>query len=307
MTTKENPTQGPAGGARSVNPPAAVPSVFAGADTIGSLEYIVAGPEDGRPLILLNSLEYPGWPPPVFCRLAGEFGFRTIAVRRPGFGRNPPLPDPDRQADLIMEFVQCCGFGGAVMVCSGTANPIGFRLCRACPHISLSVFANCAFNHQIMSEFQPPWFASALEQALQSPAGARLSLMGLKSSWGIFGRRWVHESVLRKSPGDLAFLRDHPEQVDEAIDGLFSRVDAQTFAMEIGASLRHDPMLQDGYFEGVSAMTVSGMETSPTWKKGVEAEAERLGVPLSYLPRGDALVVYQSAPHLLGLVSEALH
>ncbi|MCA8901866.1 MAG: hypothetical protein KDA53_11525 [Hyphomonas sp.] len=293
----EQQSSGPAGGDFHV---------FRGSDAMGSLEFFVSGAESGRPLILLNSLEYPGPAPHSFTGPASARGFRTIVVRRPGFGRNAPLPDPVQQAALVMEFIERGGFRDAVLVSNGTANPVGYRIAGVSPCVALSVFANCAFNHPIMSEFQPAWFARALEQALQSPAGARLTLMGLRSSWGVFGRRWVHETVLRKSAGDIAFLRDHADLADDAIDDLVARIDARTFAMEIGASLNHDALLQDACFEGVPALTVSGEETSDQWKAGIESEAARLGLPVAYLPSGDALTVFQSGPQFLDLVASAL-
>lgn len=262
-----------------------------------SLEFMVCGHKQLRPMVILQSLEYPGWPPVEFCELARASGFRIVAVRRPGFGTNPPLADMDDQATLVAYFLEAEGIRDAIVVSNGTANPIGHRLAVSCnPRIAFSVFANCGFNYDQLAEFQPDWFARTLEQALKNPAGARLSLMSLKSSWGIFGRTWVYENMWRKSPGDIAFLRDNPELVGEAIGMLQSRLDVPTFMAEIGNSLMPDPFLADGRFRNVPAMTLSGLETNASWKRGVESEAERLGLPpVTYLTVGDTQVIYQSA------------
>jgi len=262
-----------------------------------SLEYMVCGEPELRPIVILQSLEYPGWPPVGFCELAASAGFRIVTVRRPGFGANPPLADMDDQASLVAHFLDAEDIRGAIVVSKGTANPIGHRLAvSGHPRIALSVFANCGFNYDQLAEFQPDWFARTLEQALTKPAGARLSLMSLKSSWGIFGSTWVHENMWSKSSGDLAFLRNNPELVREAIGMMQARLDVPTFMAELAASLIRDPFLVDGLFRDVPAITVSGLETNASWKQGVDSEAERLGLPpAAYLSAGDTQVIYQSA------------
>ncbi|MEZ5947172.1 MAG: alpha/beta fold hydrolase [Hyphomonas sp.] len=277
---------------------------FRAADGINSLEYLTAGDPDGRPLVVLNSMEYPGWPPAEFCHLAAAAGFRTISIRRPGFGRNPSLPDAQQQAQLVADFLSAEGLCDAVLVALGTANPVAYRLARMCPDISFVVFANCAFNFDHISGFRPEWFVRALEQALQSPAGARLSLMGLKSSWGVFGRTWVHENILQKSPGDLGFLNDHPELVDDAIRGLIRDLDVKTFMLEVAGSLNDDPVLTDDCFGEVRALLVSGRETTPFWQEGIEREAHRVGVPVAYLPSGDMMCVYRSPVEFFAVLRE---
>ena len=271
-----------------------------------SLEYMVRGGADMQPLLLLHSLEYPGWPPVGFCQQAEAAGFRVIAVRRPGFGANPPMPDVEGQARLIADFLQAEDMRDSIVVSTGTAGPVGHRLALDdLPHVKFSIFANCGFNYDQIAEFQPEWYARTLEQALRSIAGARLSLIALKSSWGIFGRKWVHQTILQKSPGDIAFLRDNPDLLLEVIENLLARLDVHTFMMEVGASLNTDPLLVDGCFRDCSALVVSGMETTDSWKQGIENEAARLGLaPVVYLPSGDALTVYQSPEAFFTMVQD---
>lgn len=282
-------------------------SLFRGAED-HTLEYMSCGAPDLRPLVLLHSLEFPGWPSPQLCDLAGKAGLRIVAVRRPGFGANPPLNCMDAQARLVQEFLDAEDLDGAVIVASGSANPVAHRLALSRnPRIALSVFANCGFSYEQLKEFRPEWYARVLEQTLHSRAGARLSLMALRSSWGIFGRNWVFETVFNKSPGDLAFLRENPEIMGESINTLLDRIDAPTFMLEIQASLLPDPLLADGAFEGVPAIAVSGMETTDSWKAGIGAEAARLGLPpVTYLPSGDMLVVHRSPAEFVACLGEYL-
>ena len=75
-------------------------------------EFLVGGEEDEalRPLVMLQSLEYPGWPSPDFCSLARAYGYLVIGVRRPGYGKCPPLADIERSEERRVgkECVRLC-------------------------------------------------------------------------------------------------------------------------------------------------------------------------------------------------------
>ncbi|MCA8901870.1 MAG: alpha/beta hydrolase [Hyphomonas sp.] len=260
-----------------------------------TLEYIVDGNPVGRPLVLLNSLEYPGWPPAEFCRFAGERGFCVYAIRRPGFGNNVPLADAAHQADIVEAFLEREMLHGAVVVCTGTSNPVGFRLAFETSAISLLVFSCCMFNYDAMADIRPDWLARSLRQALTSDTGARLTLMGLDSSWAVFSPRWVHENLAKGSAGDLDYIRANDALLLEALEDLYYNLEPPTFQFELAQTLNPDPVLEDGLFRNVRALAFSGIETPPSWQDGIGAETGRLGLPLVFLPSGDYFAMYQSA------------
>lgn len=269
----------------------------------GSLQFMTSGAAGLRPLIMLQALEYPGWPAVEFCARAEAAGFRTICLRRPGFGRVPPLPDLDAQVQLIGSFLEAHTDGEAVLACAGTSNMLGYRLAGHSA-LSLTVLANCCFNYNPISEIRPDWFARHIEQTLTSATGARLALMGLKGAQGIFGQYWVTENFMQKSQGDLDYLHANRELFSEAMECLIGGLDIHTFIMELRGTLGDDAFLQDGCFEGLPVVSVSGAENSEGWKTAIRAEAERVGAPLHFFPSGDALVLYQSAGELMDLIGQ---
>ncbi len=273
-----------------------------------SLEFMVAGAPEMRPLVIVQSMDLCCWPTESFCQMANAVGFCVISIRRPGFGANLPLTDRESQTLLIRNFLEARDLQDVILVGTGSSNPICERVTLSGDsRIAFTVFANCGFNYDQTNEFQPEWILKALEQALTSPAGGRLSLMALKSSWGIFGQTWVFENLWRKSIGDIAFLRNNAELMSEAITMLQARLDTPTFTFELGNALNEDPLLSDGCFSDVPAITVTGTETTGSWKNGIESEAERLGLPpVAYLSSGDMAVVYQSASEFFGIVTDAL-
>lgn len=267
----------------------------------GSLQFMSCGAEGLRALVILQALEYPGWPAVNFCAWAEAAGFRTICLRRPGFGRVPPLADVDGQVELIGNFLEEEAGENAVLVCSGTSNMLGYRLAGH-PRIGLTVLGNCCFNYNPISEIRPDWFARHIEQTLTSVPGARLALMGLKGARSVFGQYWVTENFMQKSAGDLDYLHNNRELFAEAMECLSDGLDIHTFIMELRGTLGEDPFLLDGCFDGMPVVSVSGEETSDVWKTAIRAEAERVRVPLHFFPSGDALVLHQSARELMDLV-----
>lgn len=268
-----------------------------------NLEYMQFGADDLRPLIFLHSLEYPNCPAWGFCVDAAGAGFGTFAIRRPGFGGSARVGDVDEQAALLGHFLDEAGLENAVLVCVGSACPVGYRLAAASARVSFSVYVNCVFNRDILGEFRPQWFGPLLSQALQNPAGARLSLGALRQIAGRFGAKWFYEAVAQKSPGDLDFVRDSLGDIDAAW-AVGSAIDSDTFRDEMRFSLSDDPFLTDGALAPVRALALSGSETTKTWRTGFEREAERLGIPFAYLPSGDIFAAYQSGEALLEMLRQ---
>ena len=57
------------------------------------LEVIVAGPEDGFPLVFDFGTPQAAVPNPILERPAAERGLRVITYSRPGYGASTPRPD----------------------------------------------------------------------------------------------------------------------------------------------------------------------------------------------------------------------
>lgn len=267
----------------------------------GRLEFMQFGADDLRPLVFLTSIDYPCAPPWGFCVDAANEGFGVYSIRRPGFGASDPVASIDQQAAAVEDFLEAAGLEDAVLVSNGSANPVGVRVAVRSRRIGFSVFANCVFNRDVMSEFRPAWFGKLLAQTTESRAGARISLGAIRQAGRQFGSQWFYQTCFQKSPGDVAYVKAHPREMQEAWD-VATRISYETLQQELLPSLKGDPFLRDGLLADIPAIAVSGAETTASWKAGFEAEARRLCVPAAYLSSGDILVAYQSAAELLDLL-----
>lgn len=267
------------------------------------LDYMQFGGDELQPLIFLTSIEYPEAPPWGFCVDAAAAGFGVFSIRRPGFGGSGSLLPVEDQALLIDDFLQAAGLENAILVSVGSANPVGVRLAVRSSRIGYSVFANSVFNRDILNEFRPAWFGRLIAQTLESRAGATVSLGAIRQAGRRFGSQWFYQTCFQKSPGDVEFVRAHPREMSDAWD-VASAISMDTYRQELLPSLKGDPFLRDGLLRDLSCLVISGQETTQTWKDGLEAEAARLGAPVSYLSSGDIMVAYQSGNELLNLLRQ---
>ncbi len=268
-----------------------------------SLEFMQFGRDGLRPLVFLHSIEYPNAPSWGFCVDAAHAGFGTFAIRRPGFGASDRVDGPDAQARLIDTFLEEAGLENVILVAVGSSCPVGYRLAATSPRVTYTVYINCVFNRDILQEFRPQWLAPIFVQALQNPAGARLSLEALRQMARARSAGWLYESFLQKSPGDLTFVSTCLRDIETAWE-IGSRIHPDTFREEIRWSLEDDDFLTDGLLRSFRGIALSGAETTNTWKAGFETEAKRIGVPFGYLPSGDIFAAYQCAGELLDIIRE---
>lgn len=267
------------------------------------LEYMQFGADDLRPLVFLPSLEYPTAPSWGFCVDAATAGFGVYSIRRPGFGASDPAEGLDEQARRLAAFFREAGLKDVILVATGSAVPVAARLAVDSDRVGFSIFANCVFNRDIMSEFRPLWFGRLLAQTIESRAGARVSLGAIRQAGRQFGVQWFYQTCFQKSAGDLAYVKAFPREMAEAWE-IASAISPETFQLEMNSSLKGDAFLTDGLFRDLPGIALSGTETTMSWKNGFEQEAARLGISTAYLASGDIMSVYQSGAELLNMIRQ---
>ena len=68
--------------------------------------------------------------------------------------------------------------------------------------------------------------------------------------------------------------------------------------------LIEDPLLKDGYFDGVNASILIGSETTAHWRAEMEQEAHRLNLPLYRASVGDIFCAYASPQDVLSILHD---
>ena len=291
-------------------------SLGTGGMQVRIMEY--GDPTQGRrPLVILNSIDFPMPPSEMFCERMWRSGYRVVFIERPGFGTSTPLPDillksetikkgaaSMAEAAILQEVFRRLALEDFVLLGMGSANSVCYRLALICPMVSLSIFSNVVFNQNILDVFRPNWFQGMLRQTIQSKAGLQIASFGVK-----YRLRKSPESfysqVLQKSPGDLGYLQRNFDDFNRSAE-LFQRIGVPTIEYDLNMSLKPDAMLKDGLFKSTNAIAFSGLETTGHWKNQLDKEAERLGITVEYAPKGDLFAPYASPEFLLKTIKNRL-
>lgn len=265
------------------------------------IEFMRFGGDGLRPLVWLQSLDYPMAPPWGLCVDAAEAGYGIISVRRPGFGDSADARDVDEEARLLSDFLEALKIEDAILIIEGTARRAGLKLALASPRVGFTVLARPAYSYNGFGDVEP-WMANLILQALQSWAGARLSLTAIKQFSRSSGDNWLYQHFFKR-PSDAAFIKSHRRDVAEALNCLRG-IEAETFRRELGA-LAPDDSLIAGYLAELPCLAVIGADTHPDWRAGFEARSADLGVATAILPQGSYFALYQNSTAFLQLLREA--
>lgn len=266
------------------------------------VEFMRFGGDHLRPLVWLHSLDYPMAPPWGFCVDAVEAGFGIISVRRPGFGQSSGVQNTDEEGRLLSEFLDQMGLEDAVLIIEGTARRAGLKLALENPRIAFTVLARPGYASNGYGDLEP-WMVNLILQAVQSWAGARLSLTAIRQIAARSGDAWLYQNFF-KHPSDTAYIKSHRRDIAEAW-GCLRGIEAETFQRELGA-LAPDESLKPGQLAGLPCMAVVGADTHADWRAGFEAKSAELGVRTETLPQGSFFALYQNPQALLQLIREAV-
>lgn len=266
-----------------------------------------------QPLLIFHSIEFAMPPSQAYCQLMWEAGLQVVFVRRPGYGNSSPLPDmmmakgpvtsgatAIAEASMLRTLVDTLDLKNIILMAVGSSNPICYRLIHMMPELERVLFVNPIFNQDVMQVFHPAWFRGMLKQIISSKSGLHVADAGMKLLIKNDPIAW-YRTILRKSPGDMAYVDAHARDYEQA--GLIAlETKAVMLYYDSIMCLTEDPLLKDGYFEGVNAAILIGSETTEHWRDGMAKEALRLDLPLHRASKGDVFCAYASPEDVLRIL-----
>lgn len=264
------------------------------------VQFMQFGADSLRPVVWLHSLEYPAAPPWGLCVDAAAEGFGIVAVRRGGFGESSEVESIDEEAAVLSEFLEQANLEDVILVVEGTARQAGLKLARTSPRVSFTFLARPAYSESYAGDLDP-WTVNLVIQALQTQAGASLSLAALT----LIGRQAGHKALydmLFTHVDDRTFIQTHTRDLQEAWECV-SGIKAETFRRNLSI-LINDPTLGPGALADFPGMALIGAETLPAWREAFEAKSASLGIPTACLPRGAFFTLHQSASAFINLLKK---
>lgn len=278
-------------------------------------EAMIYGGEAGQkqPLLIFHSIEFAMPPSEAFCQRMWDAGLQVIFARRPGYGNSSPLPmlmmskgpvtsgaAAIAEAAMLRTLVDTLELTDIVLMAVGSSNPICYRLIHMLPNLEQVLFVNPIFNQSIMDVFHPLWFRQMLKQIITSRSGLRVAESGMKlliknDPIGFY------RTILKNSPGDIAYVEANARDYAQA--GLIALdTHAGLLHYDTIMCLTQDPLLKDGYFDGVNAAILIGSESTDHWRNEMQLEADRLNLPLYLTSSGDIFCAYASPEKVLAIL-----
>lgn len=268
-----------------------------------------------QPLLIFHSIEFAMPPSEAFCQIMWEAGLQVIFARRPGYGNTSPLPGvmmtkgpvtsgatAIAEAAMLRALISTLRLENIILMAVGSSNPICYRLVHMLPELDRVLFVNPVFNQEIMQVFHPSWFREMLKQMIKSRSGLRVAEAGMKLLIKNDPIAY-YRTILRKSPGDMAYVDAHARDYKHA--GLLAlETNAAMLYYDAIMCLTPDAILKDGYFEGVNASVLIGEETTAHWRTEMQREASRLGLPLYRASIGDIFCAYASPTDVLAILRD---
>lgn len=280
-------------------------------DTSIELEVMIHGGtvSNLRPLLIINSIEFPMPPSHAFCEKMRKAGYQVVFVRRPGFGHTRPLPailmskqgveqhaPIATEAALIKLLIENLQLKHVSLLGLGTSNSICLRLNQMSDAIDFTVFSNPLFNPAIWDVIRPPWLKRMIRQTVLSRSGLKIAVRGLRA---VLRRDpiWFYRQFAQKSAGDIAYIDANVMDFRSA-GTLLQQLEPDLYFYELRSALIDDTEWNPNICRNVNAVILSGAETTEKWKASIVAEADRLGLPIVFANAGDLFVPYAS-PNLL--------
>lgn len=270
---------------------------------------------DLRPLIILNSVEYPMPPSIAFCEQMWANGVQVIFIERPGFGASSTLPSAlfsddlvakgaaaSAEAAVIQKLLSQLELKRIILLGMGSSNPVAYRVSLMSGDVAFSIFSNVVFNKDILDVFRPKWLQQMFRQMVHSKSGLKIASAGIKYR---LRRKPLefYRLLMHQSKGDVAYVNANSADF-VAAGQRFQSVEQATIDCDMRMSLKPDPLLKDGLFSGRHAVAFSGTETPDHWRAQLDSEAARLNIPVAYAPRGDFLAPYASTDFFVSVIKE---
>ncbi len=282
-----------------------------------AFDVMIYGGEIGQkqPLLIFHSIEFAMPPSQAFCQLMWEAGLQTVFVRRPGYGNSSPLPvvmmtkgpvtsgaAAIAEASMLRALVDTLDLKNIILMAVGSSNPICYRLIHMMPELERVLFVNPIFNQDVMQVFNPAWFREMLKQVITSKSGLHVADAGMKLLIKNDPIAW-YRTIMRRSSGDMAYIDAHTRDYEQA--GLHA-LDTNPAMLYYDAimCLTKDPLLKDGYFEGVNAAILIGAESTEHWRKEMDKEALRFDIPVHRASSGDIFCAYASPADVLRILRD---
>ena len=242
------------------------------------VEFRQYGPRDGRPVIILHSLEYGYAPSDKMIEVANARRLNLIFPLRPGFGATSAAPTREEAAQIVRAFIETLDLSDVTLLGLSFSGPLALAVQDQNPRISQTSVINYGLNAQDkMKNIHPRWVRGMLRMGLSSTAsfsfGANTALSMIKT----FGGPRFFRTVYRSQESDQVFVEENLPLFEMYADYI-AGADLQALRNDIESALLPNPDLDGQISRAKSLTAMISCDQNGVGSAETEADAKRLGL-----------------------------
>lgn len=258
------------------------------------VEYSRYGDPEGRPLVILHSLEYGIAPPKDFVTQATEAGYCVYIPLRSGFGRTSPASSTRAAAAILNDYISTLKLTNITVIALSTAAPTAIRLIEISHRIESVVFVNYAFNtKEKISHIKPVWLRGLLQFTLGSDESFKFAFRMSKSMLRIIGFKTFYRKIYQSCKEDLVYLEDNLESFKSAANLILSSK-AESCRNDLVGAFLPNPIVERLLPLKVNAISIFGENTHGISLDPIKEATIKLGIPFHVLAKSGRNCVYQN-------------
>lgn len=267
------------------------------------VEYSRYGAVDGKPLVILHSLEYGVSPPREFITEAIQAGYCLYVPLRAGYGRTSNVGSTQLSAALLNEFILTLELTNIKLVTLSTAAPTAIDLVKFCSRIESAIFVNYGFDtSDKIDHIRPDWLKGLLKFAMGSESGYKFAFHMTKRMLRIIGYKRFYSRIYQSCKEDLAFLEDNPETF-KASANLILSAKAEAVREDFMSSFMDNPTPDSAFSEQLDIISVFGEHTHGISLEPIKQATENLGIPFYVIQNTGRNCIYQDPTAFFQIIS----
>jgi DNA-binding CsgD family transcriptional regulator/pimeloyl-ACP methyl ester carboxylesterase len=258
------------------------------------VEYSRYGSIDGRPLIILHSVEYGISPPKDFVAEATAAGYCVYVPLRAGFGRTSSAGSIGLAAVLLSEFIKTLELENVKIIAFSTSSPTAIKLLETNDKIKSIVFVNYGFDTKDkIAHIKPVWLKGLLKFALGSQESFNFAFRMSKRMLSLVGYKTFYRKIYQSCEEDLLFLEENLD-VFKASANLLLSVKPESLRDDLVAAFQHNPTLDQAALKNDNIVAVFGEHTHGISLAPIKTATENLGIPFYVMAKSGRNCVYQN-------------
>lgn len=267
-----------------------------------SVEYRRYGPTNGRPVILLHSLEYGYMPSSEMIRAASDRGLNLILPVRPGFGATSRAKSTTEAAQILLEFIRTMELASVTLVGISTAAPLALQMSADRQKVSRTVLVNYGLNvADKLKNIQPSWIRGMLRMSLNSPSSFAFGLRTMTTIIRSFGGLRFYKRLYANQASDNAYLAEHPSQF-EAMSHYLVRANSQSIRHDIVSAFLNNRALESSFGDDRDILVANSSDQHGVAADEARIDAERLGVQFDEVPYPGRNWIFQQPDYFFDLI-----